>query len=324
MLEARHIQTYRELFVHREDLYARQTPSGSYFLNRKPVTDRVIAAHLAGQITAGWYPLTPDGSTCWVALDADRADGLETLQEAWQRLHHRGISSELELSRRGGHLWILFDPISAHVARRLVMNILPDLGGVEIFPKQDRLNDQQVGNPVRGPLGIHRRTGQRYPFVDPINLHPIAASATGTVDHLATTERLSAAKVAEQLAMLLDEATQPSERLDAPLLAAVVGASRSSIRQIKDQIGDPYAFISRFVALDEAGRGHCPFHPPDHNPSFAVDRRRGFWIDFHEINPRTGRYVGGDVVDFYRRFKNLSYRDAMAELKAFHGFGGGK
>jgi hypothetical protein len=42
---------------------------------------------------------------------------------------------------------------------------------MEVFLKHDQLDDQtRVGNLVRGPFGIHRLTGQHYPFVDPISL----------------------------------------------------------------------------------------------------------------------------------------------------------
>ncbi len=58
--------------------------------------------------------------------------------------------------------------------------------------------------------------------------------------------------------------------------------------QLKQRLGDPYEFVARSVALDEHGRGRCPFHPPDRNPSFAVNRDRGYWRDFHEVNPQTG------------------------------------
>src|SRR5438067_501376 len=101
-----HIQTYLDLFVHRRDLYAQQTRTGAYFLKPFPVSPDVVRGHLLGKLTAGWYTLGPDNTVRWVALDADRADGLERLQAAWRHLDTRGIPGHLELSRRGGHLWI--------------------------------------------------------------------------------------------------------------------------------------------------------------------------------------------------------------------------
>lgn len=37
-------------------------------------------------------------------------------------------------------------------------------------------------------------------------------------------------------------------------------------------------------------------------------------MDFHEVNPRTGRYVGGDAIEFYKLLKGVSYREAVREL----------
>lgn len=312
------LQLYQDLFVHRRDVHAQQTKTGSYFLTRSPVTDTVIRSHLQGEITAGFYALTPDHTTRWVALDADRQDGLEQLQEASKQLDQKGISSQLELSRRGGHLWVLFEPIAASVARRLILGSLPDLEGVEVFPKQDRLDPgMKVGNLVRGPLGIHRMTGRRYPFVDPISLQPVSTSIGGTIDYLGQAQRITTAQAAEQLASLFDEtrrsvaASHHPEPLRPPRSPIL---SRSPIEQMKDRIGDLHVFVGQYVELDSQGRGSCPFHPPDRHPSFAVDRERGFWTCFHEVNPKTGRYIGGDAIEFYRRLKGLSYKEALREL----------
>jgi DNA primase len=77
-------------------------------------------------------------------------------------------------------------------------------------------------------------------------------------------------------------------------------------------------FISQFVELDAKGRGHCPLHLPDSNPSFIFDRQSGHFTCFHEVDPRTGRYLGGDVIEFYRRLRGLSYRETIRELGALY------
>lgn len=320
MLERRHVEIYRELFIHRRDLYAQQTPKGSYFLRERPVTDEVIRQHLIGEITAGWYALTPDNTVRWVVLDADKEHGVETLQEASGQLDAREISSHLELSRRGGHLWILFEPISATVARRLILGVLPGLDGIEVFPKRDRIDGaSRVGNLVRGPLGIHRITGQRYPFVDAMTLQPVASSDSETIDYLNAAPQVTPAAAAEHLARLLDEAKRPQAVSTPPDRAPDArGPGRLAVAEIKGRIGDLRSFISQFVELDESGRGSCPFHPPDHHASFSV-HPNGFWVCFHATDPRTGRYVGGDAVDFYRRLKGLSFREALSELSVLVG-----
>jgi hypothetical protein len=320
-VERRHLDTYLELFCHRRDIFAQQTAAGGYVLRRAAVDEALVRAHLAGQVTAGWYALRPDDTVRWVVLDADREDGLVVLQDAWRRLDSRGISSYLEASRGGrAHLWLFAEPIAARVARRLILSILPQLEGVEVFPKSDRLAaGSRVGTLVRGPLGIHRRTGQRYPFVEADTLRPVSTSVAGTLDYLAAATRVTANQAAEQLALLLEERIHPAlpvkhaEPESVPS-ADTPEAGRSTIARLKERIGDLYGFVSQFIELDAAGRGHCPFHPPDHHPSFVVNRQGGYWIDFHVVDPRTGRYAGGDAIEFYRRLHGLSYKDAVREL----------
>ena len=86
------------------------------------------------------------------------------------------------------------------------------------------------------------------------------------------------------------------------------------MERLKAGLGDPYDFISRYMELNSDGRCHCPFHPPNYHPSFAVNRIDGYWVGFHEVDPRTGRYVGGDAIAFYRRLRGLSYKEVLDEL----------
>ena len=88
---------------------------------------------------------------------------------------------------------------------------------------------------------------------------------------------------------------------------------------MKRAIGDVYTFVSEYVELDARGRGSCPFHPPDQHPSFAVNREEGYWVCFHETNPQTGHYLGGDAIEFYRRLKGLTFREAVRELADQYG-----
>jgi len=54
---------------------------------------------------------------------------------------------------------------------------------------------------------------------------------------------------------------------------------------------------------------HCPFHPPDHHPSFAVYRfgNMEIGIDFHD-----GKTY--DVIKFLREYKGLEFMEALKEL----------
>ena len=89
-----------------------------------------------------------------------------------------GVSAALEMSRRGGHLWIFCEqPLLAEQCRVYIYNVALRLGvpikgaaglrdGIEIFPRQDRLAPGEFGNALRGPLGVHRANNHRYWFYD--------------------------------------------------------------------------------------------------------------------------------------------------------------
>jgi hypothetical protein len=72
-------------------------------------------------------------------------------------------------------LWILFEsPVLARQARVYVRHLAGKLSvqvkgagpteGIELFPKQDRIEEGRFGNAIRGPLGIHRAANRRYWF----------------------------------------------------------------------------------------------------------------------------------------------------------------
>ncbi len=190
------VAAYRNMFVNRR-AYLRQRhtplPNGkfSYYSpkdtvtgEKLPLTDRDIAAHLAGRVTLSFYCIRPVFSTCkWIALDADYPGGIADLRKLQEGLALDGVVSLFEASRRGGHLWIFgSEPLPASSCRILVYNLafrlgvpikgsLSDKDGIEVFPLQDAIEDDEFGNAVRGPLGIHRATMQRYWFEDaPHNL----------------------------------------------------------------------------------------------------------------------------------------------------------
>lgn len=143
------------------------------------LTRKDVEMHLAGRKTISLYSIEPKQSTCkWIAIDADYDTG--RVEKDLSRLQYDlslvGIQAIREHSRRGGHLWILAaDPLPAVLCRTFVYNLatrldvpikghMHELEGIEIFPRQNRLEEGYFGNAVRGPLGIHRATCKRYWF----------------------------------------------------------------------------------------------------------------------------------------------------------------
>ena len=145
--------------------------------DRRRLSLETLRKHLNGQLTVGVYALNPKTQRSkWVAIDADYENALEDLLKLQWELRQDGVEAALEKSRRGAHLWIFADkPLLAQHCRIYIYNLalrlrLPVKGGsglaegIEIFPRQDRLGPEEFGNAMRGPLGIHRASKNRYWF----------------------------------------------------------------------------------------------------------------------------------------------------------------
>ena len=140
------------------------------------LTANTIRRHLEGELTIGLYAIDPATQRSkWVAIDADYTGAMEDLLKLQYSLEQDQVQAALEMSRRGGHLWVFMqEPLLARECRVYIYNLALRLGvrikgagladGIEIFPKHDALQEGEFGNAIRGPLGIHRGAGRRYWF----------------------------------------------------------------------------------------------------------------------------------------------------------------
>jgi hypothetical protein len=165
----------------------RPLPNGKvpYFLAKdwttkqpKPLEADVVRMHLNGDVTINLYAINPETQRCkWVAIDGDFDGAVEALFKLQWELKQDGVEAAIEQSRRGGHLWIFADtPLLASECRIYIYNLALRLGvpivggglkqGIEVFPKQDRIEEGEFGNAIRAPLGVHRKTNRRYWFYD--------------------------------------------------------------------------------------------------------------------------------------------------------------
>jgi len=140
------------------------------------LTADTIRRHLEGEITIGLYAINPiTQRSKWVAIDADYPNAMEDLLKLQYSLQQDRVEAALEMSKRGGHLWILMErPALARECRIYIYNLALNLGvrikgaglgeGIEVFPKHDELREGEFGNAIRGPLGIHRGANRRYWF----------------------------------------------------------------------------------------------------------------------------------------------------------------
>lgn len=183
------VTLYSELFINRL-AYTIQSPrpdprSGRHYYYRPrrgknedplPLTRDTIREHLEGSLTIGIYAINPETQRSkWVAIDADYREALADLLKLQWELRQDGVESGLEKSRRGAHLWIFADkPLLArdcrvyihHLATRLSVPIKTggQVDGIELFPRQDRVEANEFGNAIRGPLGIHQGARKRFWF----------------------------------------------------------------------------------------------------------------------------------------------------------------
>ena len=140
------------------------------------LTNATIRRHLEGAITVGLYAINPTTQRCkWVAIDADYKNALEDLLKLQFHLWQDNVEPALEMSKRGGHLWILLaTPLLAKECRVYIHDVAQRLGlpvkgsgsadGIEVFPRHNVIGEGEFGNAIRGPLGIHRGANRRFWF----------------------------------------------------------------------------------------------------------------------------------------------------------------
>ena len=168
-----------------------------------------ICKHLSGEQTINLFAINPETQSCkWVAIDADYPDGYTDLQRLRFELLRDDVEAALERSRRGAHLWIFCaEPVLAKTARIFIYHVALRLGvsikgyrqqadGIEIFPRQDMLGPGELGNALRGPLGIHRATMKRYWF------EAGAMNLAGQCDYLRKLRKLTVEELARHTATL--------------------------------------------------------------------------------------------------------------------------
>jgi hypothetical protein len=193
---------YLSLFTGREVVYAKQTESingkPGYFPVYNQFDSSGLKSHLSGDITAGLYLMKKDNTVSFMVIDLDiKKKFLDKLEDSQEELKMQELLKEevkkvslfcnnqsipylLEFSGyKGYHLWFFFEsPVEASLAREFGKKILllSDSPVLEIhrelFPKQDTVSEDGLGNLVKLPLGIHKKTGKRCILIDPESFEP--------------------------------------------------------------------------------------------------------------------------------------------------------
>lgn len=178
-----YVNKFLELFAGREDVFAVQTENG-YYPVRRALSEADVIEHFIGKKTLGIYVLRSDDTVKFAAYDVDvKKEAIGTVEQVLpecqavakqllKALESEGLMAYPELSgNKGYHIWLFFDTaISAYKVKLVLEKIaaqitLPDSVNVEIFPKQAQTNGG-LGNLIKAPLGIHRKTGRRCIFLN--------------------------------------------------------------------------------------------------------------------------------------------------------------
>jgi superfamily II DNA or RNA helicase/very-short-patch-repair endonuclease len=150
-----------------------------------PLTDEVIRWHLSGYdaggepFVAGAYPLLPDDTCRFLAIDFDKSGWREDAAACLASCRRLGLPAAIERSRSGlgAHLWFFFEePIPAALARRLGSHVLtetmeqrPELGldsYDRLFPSQDTMPQGGFGSLIALPLQKAPRDRGNSVFLD--------------------------------------------------------------------------------------------------------------------------------------------------------------
>jgi hypothetical protein len=142
------LSKFIELFAGRTDAYG----SWEGGCVKQPVTHDLYMAHLLGDVGMGVYPVNEHNTTRWGCSDVDVPD-LDSVHNLRTALLVKNITSWIERTRRGYHLWIFArEPIPAATMRRclLAAHQVCEYPAKEVNPKQEVITNG-YGNYVRLP-----------------------------------------------------------------------------------------------------------------------------------------------------------------------------
>jgi len=366
-LDAR-ITAYRERFAYVDESYCVQQPlwrdqdgqeRGGHYLRaydqrfgkEKPLalTDELIERHLRGQTTLAFYSAkrvgqqtlcregvlecddkrpVPDPHQPGKVQRYEEVNGRELMRAAHLRLDRAGISSALELSRRGARVRVFAaEPVPARSMQNLLLyavgaeeraRMAEGRGAVEINPKQEALAEGKVGNSVRGPFGLHQKSGERYPFIAPDG-RLVATTLGGQLAYILAVPTVDVAREVERRSWLeeervgtLDRAPEPARQRQPEQWRALSPQGQSPIERWKQRHPLEEVLAGYGVEVSRNGVYHCPLDhhgDGDQTPSLSLDVERQVWF-CHTAG------VGGSSLDFIMAAEGLtSAREAVAYLR---------
>jgi hypothetical protein len=304
------LERWWERFVNRPIPYAMQQEDGTYRWVYNPCTPSLLSAHLQGALTLALASTDARGACRWVCLDVDAPGMLTQLLTLSHALAELSLPGLVEASRRGGHLWLFFDaPLPAVAARFTIAKALEQVSadGIEV-PAHERYpvtpGPGGIGHAMRLPLGIHRKTGRRYPLFDDEGLPCAFTSPARAAMFVLDIPAISAAWAQRHWEQYRGDRQSHSRHVVAsarvaPVASAAkpqvtsqgIGTRSAVIRWVDAEVSplDLLADLAPECELKRQGSGYlgwCPFHDdraadedgrPGSPSLYVVEDRRYGW-----------------------------------------------
>jgi len=150
--------TFAELFKGNNQSFGQWNPKNSKSRTEKfRPKDEHFDRHLSGKYGIGRVPIMEDNTCWWGAIDIDcHEEGkVINLDIIAKTIFSKGLPLVLCRSKSGGaHCYVfLSKPIPANIVKKVLSKWAGDLGyqESEIFPKQNELRDNQLGNWINLP-----------------------------------------------------------------------------------------------------------------------------------------------------------------------------
>lgn len=271
------IQDYMDLFVGREDTYARETyGSGNKRMSEQvpePLTEEMIRQHLSGDVILGTYVQRPNGTSKYVVFDIDiskkillqyaygssefnayKQNAAEHASKLCKILQRMGMTGYIEDSGfRGYHVWVFFTGwIPVRYINRFTECVQKELGDsgdgitMEVFPNSARIRTGKFGQKIRLPLGVHIRTGNRSYFVD-VQFRPI----TDYKDYFSGVAKFSLNAVQKVLGMYLPETKEQEKYKEVDTDLEKFGTLPETVRIVLEKCS-----LMRYLCQKAASTGY--------------------------------------------------------------------
>jgi len=286
-------EDWLQVLANRTQPYALQQLDGSYRWIYEDCTPQLVAAHLTGVLTLACSSTTARGGSRWACLDSDVPGSMPQLLLLRAALAELGLPGLVEASRRGGHLWLLFDELVPAVAVRFVIAralaqasaLGVEIPAHELYP--DAIGSERLGHAVRLPLGVHRRTGLRYPLFDEHGLPCAFTAIEKAAAFVLAAPRIASGSLCEHWDAMRDDRTARrttaraehnertgqvkaieqagADRTSGPPIGLHVGTRSAVIRWVDARVSplELFADLAPEAELRRVGRGYigwCPFH----------------------------------------------------------------